>query len=83
MLSLGFERCFKEKFINFLEISLLALRHILNYNVKNSNVTNSRRVSAYLGHHQTSAILLKYRILNLTYKMARKILLTHDVRTEI
>ena len=36
------------------------------------NVTNSRRVSTYLGHHQLSAVIPKYRILSLNYKMKGK-----------
>lgn len=46
-------------------------------------MSNVRRVLTYLGYYQSRAVILYYVILNLNYKMLRKIMLKHNTLAEI
>ena len=50
-----------DKFLyNFTLNAQLSTKYKQITGLNNTNVTNSRRVAAYLGHHQSSGVFLKY-----------------------
>ena len=51
-----------DEFLSNLAINTTLTIEFKKLNVKNTNVTNSRRVSTYLGHHQLSVVILKFVI---------------------
>ena len=56
-----------DKFVDNLALNTTSIITSKNKRLKNSNVTNSVRVSVYLGHHHSTADMLKHKILNLNY----------------